>query len=258
RQLYSLVIGKVFSKSELGEFNKGEQFPNMIEYTLDGSIQGVMLPTLSAHNGNPEKIKSILRKTVTSSSYLIIACMFGMAAVSKNLVLVLLTDKWLGCVPFLMLSCLFYCLYPIQFSNQTAINAMGRSDIYLKLEIIKKVIGIVILFASIPFGLIPMAWGRVIAGFISVVITVIPNRRLLDYRFREVISDVAPSFLCGVLMFCVVYFIQFVIPLNPLWVLLIQVLVGVVVYLCVSVLFRVKALGYVWDEMKQKFGKKRG
>lgn len=255
KQLYSLTIGRVYSQGQLGEFNKGEQFPYMAEYALDGSVQGVMMPALSANNDNPEKIKEMLRKTVSTSSYIIMACMFGMAAVSKNLVLVLLTEKWIGCVPFLILSCFFYCLYPIQTSNQTAINAMGRSDIYLKLEIAKKIVGVLILFSTIPFGLIPMAWGRVASGVFACVVTVLPNRKLLGYSFREVASDVFPSLLIGIVMFCSVYFLDFM-NISPLYFLIIQILTGAFVYILLSAVFKLKPFLLLKNELLNKLKKK--
>lgn len=255
KQLYSLTIGKVYSQGQLGEFNKGEQFPYMAEYALDGSIQGVMMPALSANNEDPEKIKNMLRKTVATSSYIIMAVMFGLAAVSKNIVLVLLTEKWIGCVPFLVLSCFFYCLYPIQTSNQTAINAMGRSDIYLKIEIAKKILGVIVLFATIPFGLIPMAWGRVASGIFACIVTVLPNKKLLEYTFKEVCSDVFPSFFVGFLMFACVYFLNN-LNLSPLILLIVQICIGVFVFVLFSAIFKLKPFLILKTELVNKIKSK--
>ena len=138
KNIYGLVIGKLYDAKSLGYFNRGQQFPVVIASNLDGSIQSVMLPALSSRQNDVDSVKRLMRRAMRTSSYILMPLMVGLAAVAKPMVSVLLTDKWLPCVPFLQLACISYALYPIHTANLTAINAIGRSDIFLKLEIIKK------------------------------------------------------------------------------------------------------------------------
>lgn len=249
RQLYNLVIGKVFSGVQLGYFSRGEQFPQLIATNIDGSIQSVMLPTLSAVNDNTENVKKIARKSISLSSFILIPFMFGMAAVSENMVLLLLTEKWLPCVPFIQLSCIAFSFYPIHTANLTAINALGRSDIFLKLEIIKKIVGILILFISLPFGLMWMAVGRVISSLISTIINSFPNKKLLNYSYFDQIKDTFPAFF---LSFCmmVVIFIVGKIDLPLLVLFIIQILVGILFYIIMAKIFKIAIFDYLIQTLK--------
>lgn len=255
KQLYSLSIGRVYSKIDLGNFNKGEQFPAMIESAIDGSIQSVMLPTIVAKNENKTEIKEMVRKTLKTSCFIVFPCMFGLAGVSKNLVIVLLTEKWLSCVPYLILSSFFFLFYPIQITNLTVINANGRSDIYLKLEIIKKIIGLFILFFTLPFGLIKMAWGRILSIVFATVISMYPNKKNINYSIRNQIIDILPTFISSFIMFIFVYILG-LININPLLCLFIQIFLGIVFYILIAVLFKMEAYvnlkEIIVDRMRKK------
>lgn len=255
RQVYNLLIGRVFTSSDLGFFSRGEQFPQVIATNLDGSIQSVMLPTLSSHNDSAIEVKRITRRSISTSSYVLLPFMFGLAAIGKNLVLVLLTEKWLSCVPFLQLSCLAFALYPIHTANLTAINAMGRSDVFLKLEILKKIIGITTLIVTVPFGLIIMAAGRVISGIICTFINAHPNKKILNYSYFEQIKDILPSVFFAVIMAGIVYFIGF-IPLKTIFVLFIQIAAGITIYILFSKIFRLEAFNYLFETLKEFRGRK--
>ncbi len=254
QRVYSLVIGKVYSSSDLGFFTRGEQFPTIIATNLDGSIQSVMLPTLSSHNENIEDVKRLTRRSIRTSCFCLFPCMFGMAAVAKNLVLVLLTEKWLSCVPFLQFSCLYFAIWPIHTANLTAINAMGRSDLYLKLEIIKQTIGILVLFATLKISLLAIAVARVLFGFTATFINAYPNKKLLNYSYFEQIRDIFPAASLSLVMALAVYFLGF-LSLPVILVLLIQMLSGLLIYAFLSKLFRLEAFDYLLQtlsEFKQK------
>lgn len=255
RQVYNLLVGRVFTSSDLGFFSRGEQFPQVIATNLDGSIQSVLLPTLSSHNDSAIDVKRITRRSISTSSYILLPFMFGLAAIAKNLVLVLLTEKWLSCVPFLQLSCLAFALYPIHTANLTAINAMGRSDVFLKLEILKKIIGIATLIVTVPFGLIIMAAGRVVSGIICTFINAHPNRKILNYSYFEQIKDILSSAFFAVIMAGIVYFIGF-IPLKTIFVLFIQIAAGITIYILFSKIFRLKAFTYLFETLKEFRGRK--
>lgn len=250
-QLYSLVIGRVYTSADLGEFTRGQQFPQVISTNLDGAIQSVMLPTLAAHADNKNEVKRIMRRSITMSAFVLMPCMFGMAAVAKPMVQVLLTDKWLGCVPFVMLACFSFVLYPIHTANLTAVNAIGRSDVFLKLEIIKKIYGLVILILTIKFGLIPLAIGQVVSGIISTFVNASPNKKLLGYSYFEQLKDLFPYFLSSLCMFAGVYAMNW-IPVKPIFLLLLQILAGALIYVAICKIFKIEAFEYMLNIIKNK------
>ena len=191
RNIYNLIIGRVYSSEQLGVFNRGQQFPQVIATNLDGAIQSVMLPMLSANNDKVDEVKKITRRSISMSAYILMPCMFGLAAIAKPLVEMLLTEKWLPCVPFLQLACISYALYPIHTANLTGINALGRSDIFLKLEILKKILTVINLVITIPLGISAMAIGQVIQGVISTFINAYPNKKLMNYSYLDDVEKFA-------------------------------------------------------------------
>lgn len=242
--LRTLIIGRIHSPSMLGYYNRGRQFPQVIVSNIDGSIQSVMLPTLASHQDNRQRVKQMMRRAIVSSSFLIFPMMIGMAVVAESLVRVVLTDKWLPAVPFLQIFCMSYALMPIHTANLQAINALGRSDIFLKLEIVKKITGLIILAISLPFGVYAIAIGQVVSGIISTFINAFPNKKLLDYSYVEQWRDIVPSMLTAALMGFVVYLFNFV-GLVAWQQLILQVVVGVVVYTGLAKVFKLQSFAYL-------------
>ena len=249
RNIYNLIVGKIYNEETLGYFNRGQQFPQVIATNLDGSIQSVMLPTLSSHNDDLTEVIRITRRSISMSAFLLMPCMFGLAAVAKPLVQVLLTDKWLPCVPFLQLGCISYAIYPIQTANLTGINALGRSDVFLKLEIIKKIIIIINIIITIPLGIFAMAIGQVISGFISSFINAYPNKKLMNYSYFEQIKDLMPSLLCSIVMSVCVWSLHF-IPMSVGVLLLVQIVLGIFVYIILCKIFKIETFSYFINTIK--------
>ena len=249
RNIYNLIVGKIYDSQILGFFNRGHQFPQVIASNLDGSIQSVMLPTLSANNENPSEVKRITRRSISTSAFVLMPCMFGLAAVAEPLVKVLLTEKWLPCVPFLQLACISYALYPIHTANLTGINALGRSDIFLKLEILKKCVTVLNILITLPLGIYAMAIGQVVSGFISTFINAYPNKKLMGYSYFEQWKDLIPSFVISILMAGVVWIMNF-ISITPLLLLIIQIIVGIIVYVVLAKLFKLEVYNYFVNTLK--------
>lgn len=243
RNVYNLIIGRVYSSVQLGVFNRGQQFPQVIATNLDGSIQSVMLPTLSAHNDNVAEVKRITRRSISMSAYILMPCMFGLAAVAEPLVKILLTEKWLPCVPFLQLACVSYALYPIHTANLTGINALGRSDIFLKLEIVKKILIVVSLVVTIPLGIYAMAIGQVVTGFIATFINSYPNKKLMGYSYLEQCRDLFPAFAASLFMGICVWGLGFS-GIPDIALLFVQIASGTLIYVLLSKVFRLEAFGY--------------
>ena len=254
--LRTLIIGRIYSPSMLGYYNRGRQFPNLLISNINGSIQAVMLPTLAKEQDNRLRVKQMVRRSIVTSSFLIFPMMVGLAVVAESLVLIVLTDKWLMAVPFLQIFAISYALMPIHTANLQAINAVGRSDIFLKLEIVKKVIGLLIIAVSIPFGIYVLAWGAVLSGIISSFINAYPNKKLLNYSYLEQIKDVLPMLLLSLVMGVFVYLIIF-LNFNMYIEIILQVGLGVIVYLLLALLFKLESLKYLVDTVKALFLAKR-
>ena len=244
--LYGLVIGKTYDSAMLGFYNRGSMFPNLIVTNINGSISSVMLPALSANQDNRSIVKAMVRRSIVTSSFIIFPLMVGLAVCAEPLITLILTDKWLPCVPFLQLMCISYAFWPIHTANLQAINALGRSDIFLRLEIAKKCLGVVILGLTIPYGIYVMVAFQPIVSFISTIINSFPNRKLLNYSFKEQWSDVMPSLLLSGLMGVIVYGIQF-IGWNSGVTLVVQVIVGAALYIGFAYLCKLECLTYLLD-----------
>lgn len=242
--LYSLVIGKFYSAKDLGYYNRGRNIPNMVITNINGSIQSVMFPAFSNCQGDKVRLKAMVRRSIMTSTYIIFPAMIGLAAVSKPLTILLLTEKWLPSVPFMQFSCFILAFWPIHTTNLQAINAVGRSDIFLKLEIIKKIIGFSIMVLSIPFGLYIMMIGNCFSAILCSVINASPNKKLLNYGYKEQIMDMLPAILLSVVMGVFVLAWTF-FDLNNILILVCQVLTGIIVYFFGSKILKLESYDYI-------------
>lgn len=246
----TLLIGRIYSSSMLGYYNRGEQFPKVIVTNINGSIQSVMLPALSSHQDNKLRVKQMVKHSIVTSSFLIFPMMIGMAVVAEPMVKIILTEKWLPAVPFLQIFCISYALMPIHTANLQAINAIGRSDVFLKLEIIKKIMGLIILSISIPFGIFAIAMGQVMSGIISSFINAYPNRQLLDYSYKEQWKDIMPSLMNSLVMGTVIYMVNF-INLSAGLMLFLQVIIGISLYIGLAKIFNIGNYKYLIQTVKE-------
>lgn len=258
QNLRTAVIGKQFSDDMLGFYNRGKQFPELVMNAVNGSIQSVMLPVLSEVQDDKARMKQMMRRSVMVSSFLVLPLMAGLAAVARPLVQLLLTDKWLPCVPFLQICCMDFAFYPIHTANLQAINAMGRSDVFLKLEAIKKSYGLVILAVSALcfHSVTAIAWGAVVSTLLSAVVNASPNRRMLGYGYLEQMKDILPPLALSILMFLCVSALG-LLPLGALPLLALQVLAGVAIYAGLSLLLKLEAVTYLLEMLKSLRARQR-
>lgn len=252
QDIRSLVIGKKYDSGTLGYYNQGNQFPKFIISAINGAIQSVMLPAMSLKQDDKNQVKAMMRNSINVSAYIIFPMMAGLAAVATPLVKILLTDKWLPCVPFLQIYCLNYAFYPVHSCNLQAINAMGRSDLFLKLEIIKKSYGIVaILIAVFCFDSpIAIAWTAVITTIISSFVNAAPNKKLINYSYFEQMFDLFPSMIMSIFMFIIVLLVGN-LNINVFALLILQIIVGILVYLILSVIFKPTAYRFLILQIKK-------
>lgn len=242
--LNALVLGKVYNEETLGNYNRGEQFPKLIVMNLGSAIQSVMLPLMSAKQDSKESVRELLKNSVRLAGYIILPMMAGLIAVADILIAVLLGEKWLSSVPFLRFLCLAYAFWPIHIANLQAINALGRSDKFLKLEIIKKIIGLTALAIGVYFGSIAVVAMKAVADFIGIFVNSYPNKELLDYDIKKQIKDVFPSFALSTLMGLIIYFVSLSLKAG-FTSLILLIILGIFVYIALSILTKNRDLQFL-------------
>lgn len=251
----SLVIGKMYSSADLAYYDQGKKFPNVIVTNINTSIDSVLLPTMSNAQDNPEHVKSMTRRSIKTSTYIMAPMMMGLAFCAEPIVRLVLTDKWLPCVPFLRIFCITYMFYPIHTANLNAIKAMGRSDYFLKLEIAKKVVGMILLLSTMWFGVMAMAYSLLVSSMTSMIINSWPNKELLGYSLKEQIADILPGILIAVIMGIVIFFVP-LLGLSSAVTLLIQIPLGAAIYIGASYVLKIESFEYLLD-MVRGFIRKR-
>lgn len=255
--LRNLIIGKIYSASDLAFYNQGDKFPKVIVTNINTSIDSVLLPTMSSAQDDHEKIKSMTRRAIKTSTYIMAPLMMGLAFCATPIVKLVLTEKWLPCVPFLQIFCITYMFWPIHTANLNAINAMGRSDLFLKLEVIKKAMGLILLALTMKISVMAMAYSLLISGLLSQIINSWPNRKLLNYGYLEQLKDILPAILLAILMGVLVSLIQ-LLNLESAITLLIEIPLGAAIYIIGSKCLNLESYKYLVDMIKQFISKKRG
>ena len=186
----SLIIGKVYQPVTLAFFDRGKQLPGLMMTNVNISLQTILLPAFANIQDDPQRVKQMTKRSIELTNFVIMPLLVGLLVAAKPFVLLLLTEKWLGVVPFIQIFCIAYMMIPIQSSNMSAIKALGHSGITLKIEIIKKVIEAVILLVSFLIDVYAVAWGIVLYNFICIIVNLYPCRKLLDYGLFEQLKDV--------------------------------------------------------------------
>lgn len=245
----SLIIGKMYSSSDLALYNQGNQFPNVIVNNINSSIDSVLLPTLAREQDDRIRLKKMTRRAIKISTYIMAPIMMGLAFCAEPIVRIVLTEKWIGCVPYLQIFCVSYMFQPIHTANLNAIKAMGRSDLFLKLEILKKIVGMILLFTTMWFGVMAMAYSLLVSTITSMFINSLPNKDLLEYSFREQMLDILPAVVLAIAMGIAVSFIK-LLNFGNILTLLIQVPLGVFIYIIGSKLFKLDSFDYLLDIVK--------
>ncbi|MDR3569107.1 MAG: lipopolysaccharide biosynthesis protein [Syntrophobacteraceae bacterium] len=247
--IYFLVIGKLFSAGDLGLFTRAKTMQDLPSQTMSTVVGRVTFPVFSQNQSDPARLKRGLKKAVKALVLINFPLMVGLSATAKPLVIVLLGQKWAGCIPFLQLLCAVGLLYPLQVMNLNILTSVGRSDLFLRLEIVKKALTVLNLLIAWRWGILGIIYGMVAMSIISFYLNSYYTRRLIDYSPGEQLKDLLPylsiAALMGVAVFCIGLF-RFH---NLLMLLLIQILTGAVVYLGLCRIFRLAAFVEVRREL---------
>ena len=251
----SLIIGRMYSSSDLAFYNQGEKFPKMIVTNINSSIDSVLLPTMSSAQDDKERVKNMTRRAIKTSTYIMAPLMMGLVFCAPIIVELVLTNKWIGCVPFLRIFCITYMFYPVHTANLNAINSLGRSDLFLKLEIIKKIVGMILLLSTMWFGVMAMAYSLLVSSILNQIINSWPNKKLLNYGYVEQLKDILPGIMLAIFMGVVVYFLGF-IKLPSIITLVIQIIVGGSIYIVMSMIFHLESFEYLSEMLKSLLNRK--
>ncbi len=242
--LRQLIIGKKYSSSDLAYYNKGDQLPKLIIVNVNSSIDSVLLPTMARAQDDVAKVKQLTRRSIQLSTYIMAPLMIGLAVCAEPVIRLLLTDKWLECVPFLRVFCITYLFYPIHTANLNALKALGRSDYFLKLEIFKKIVGLSLILTTMWISVKAMAYSLIVGTLISSLINAFPNKKLLNYSWFEQMKDIMPNILLAVVMGVPVYLLSY-LPLPIILVLCVQVLTGAAIYIGLSAALKLEIFNYL-------------
>lgn len=234
--LRSLIIGKLYSAKDLAFFDRGRQFPNLIVVNVNSSVGAVLFPKMSEQQDDTQKIKETCRMSIRFSSFVMMPLMMGLAACGEPLIRLLLTDKWIDCVPFLQLFCIIYMFYPMHTANMQAIKALGHSGTFLKLEFLKKIIELICLVLVMKISVIAIAVNMAILTTLFTFINAFPNIKYLNYSFVEQMKDIVPPIVMSTIMGVSVFLVGKMLAFSDYFNLLVQIIVGISIYVTLSIL----------------------
>lgn len=226
-EMYQVIVGKFYAPATLGQYARAQQFAGIFSSNLTTIVQRVSYPVLSSIQDDRERLKEAYRKVIKSTMLVTFICMLMLAAIAKPMVLVLIGEKWLPCVVFLQLICFSMMLYPLHALNLNMLEVQGRSDLFLKLEIIKKVIAVGPISLGIFYSIYAMVIASVFVGFISYYLNAYYSGPFLHYGIRHQIRDIQPSFFVAAGIALPVYLLSF-LPFSPFLLLPLQLFVGAV------------------------------
>lgn len=246
QSLSDLMIGKVFNSASLGYVSQGKKYPQALGLMLDGAIQPVMLSAVARVQDDTVKVKRLARRALKTSTFLIAPAMTLFAFLAEPVVCLLLGDKWLSCVPYLRMYCFVYALLPVHTTNLQVLNGVGRSDLYLRLEIVKKLIGISILCVTVFVigDLSAIVAGYVVSGVICTFVNAHPNKRVIGYSYLEQVRDILPAFALAIAAGALTYPVGS-LGLPLLGTILLQSILMAAAYLLLALLFRVEEMTYL-------------
>lgn len=235
---YTIVIGKVFKASDLGFFTRANQFSNLASENITGIFHRVSYPVLCTIQDDDQRLAEVYRKMLKTSAFVIFPLMIGMASVAKPMIVSILSEKWLYTAVLLVPICLGGMWYPVHAINLNLLQVKGRSDLFLKLEIIKKLLGVGIIVGSIPLGLYWMCWGTVLSSLLALVINTYYTGKLISLGFFKQMWDLFPILILSLTMGCASWSLVTYVPMHSGAALAAGIGVGFIYYVSMSKIFK--------------------
>lgn len=249
--IYPIVIGKFYSAADLGQYTRAKQYAGLPSGTLTGVIQQVTFPVLSQIQEDDSRLASSYRRMLRFTVFLVFPIMIGMAVLAHPLVISLVTDKWAQCVPYLQVICFASMWYPVHAINLNLLQVKGRSDLFLRLEIIKKAIITMAIFICVPFGIMGICIGSVCTSLICLAINTHYTGKLIHVGFFRQMLDMTPTLLASFAMGAIIYFA--IIPFdNDIIKLAVGIPLGMIFYLLIAKVFHMPELKEAIDIIHRK------
>ena len=247
---YTLVIGKIFSPASLGFYSRASQFAQFPSSNITGIIQRVTFPVLSTLQNDDSRLSLNYRKLLRVSAFTVFPLMMGLAALALPLIEVTLTEKWTQSAIYLQIMCFSMMWHPIHAINLNLLQVKGRSDLFLKLEILKKGIGITILCITVPMGLIAMCYGQIVSSLIALVINTHYTGKLINVGYTKQMKDITPALLASLIMGSIVYGSTILINTFTMQ-LIVGILLGLLIYPTIAYVFKFKEIQYIKELIKK-------
>ncbi len=251
-EIKPLIVGIRFSGTDLAFYNKGESFPRLLNASISDTISAVLFPVISKVQDEAESVRNMTRRFIGITSFIVFPMMVGLMVIADNFVIVILTEKWIPIVPYIRIFCFSYMFNIIQVANLQAIKAIGRSDIFLKLEIIKKLsyLGIILGFVLLSSSPVILAMSTIVTTIVSTIANTYPNRKLIGYRYRYQIMDLLPNLVSSIVMGIGVYLLG-LIQIDKLVVMIIQIVSGIAIYYAIGLISKNRNLRFLLDIVGQ-------
>lgn len=255
QNVFSLVIGKFYSTETLGYYNRAQNLPNTMTTTFNETVSNVMFPALAMIQDDKSQVKLVTRKMMKYTAFFVWPIMAGIAAISKAFVMVMLTEKWAPSIVMMQLFCISFGINILSTTNMQSFNAIGKSEIFMKMEIIKRSISLIVLFITAQFNIYLVIIGLAFMGCFSLFYNVLPNKKFLNYSLREQMEDIIPSLIISLLMFVSVLQINRLCVSYGL-IMAIQAISGICIYIILSVVFNRQMVSEILLEVKKVLQKK--
>ena len=248
--IYSLVIGKFHSTSSLGYYSKGGAYANLPSSTLSSVLFKVTFPVLAEVQDDDERLRDVYRRMIRVSAYIVFPVMVLLIVLARPLVLVLITEKWANCIIYIQILSLAAMWGPIHSLNLNLLMVKGKSNLFLRLEIVKKIIGAGVLCITIPLGLLGMCYGQVVTSILFLFVNTYYTGKLINVGFLQQMKDLCPTMFYTITMGGAIWFISSMLSSSYLQIV-IGVLLGLPLYLLMSKLTKSKECFYLLDLLRQ-------
>lgn len=242
--IYSIVIGKKYSKQDLGYYSRGGSFANLPSNTITGVLTSVTYPILSKVQDDRQRLENVYRQMIRLSAYIVFPIMMGLAALARPVILFFVTEKWEPAIPYLQALCFSSMWLPIHALNLNMLKVKGRSDLFLRLEIIKKILIVVVLVVSLPFGVFYMCIGQIVTSYLCLIINTYYTGKLINVGFIAQMKDVLPLFVFSVSMSIVVYLSVLSLK-SDFYKIIVGVMIGIMYYFIMSHFLHIRELAYL-------------
>ena len=251
KELYQVVVGKFYNPATLGQYTRARHYAKLFSSNLTTVVERVTYPVLSSIQDDKERMVSAYRRIIRTSMFITAAALFFLGAVSEPLIYCMIGPKWHEASTYLPLICITYSLYPLHAINLNMLKVQGRSDLFLGLEIIKKVIALTPLFVGAFIGIMPMLWVNIGVGVIAYFLNSYYSGRLLGYSSWMQLRDIAPSYALAIAIALSVWFLKY-LPLSYWIVLPLQICVGTTVFFTLCKLFKLNEYKEIIDILKKR------